>query len=191
MSQMARIIERAQAMGIDPAAECDDAGMNICLVKADNLGLVHFKQGMAEDWLDSMRLWCHEHGRKPMSFQEIAAAVLQLSVDADEAFLRPKQLWTAIAAYRARQIKKALKGAHGPEIPAVVAGEPGRELAYRRAWMAFAAVSGDAEEADRQARAALQLAAVEEPRQVTGIPDSVKEKMKQFGVSVEIKGEEK
>ena len=70
----------------------------------------------------------------------IAAAVLQLSVDADEAFLRPKQLWTAIAAYRQRQIGKALKGAHGPVIPADVAGDPDQEIWYRRAWMAFAAV---------------------------------------------------
>lgn len=191
MSQMARIIEQAKAAGIDPAAECTDAGMSVCLTKADNLGLINYKPGMSVDWLDSMQLWCHEHDRKPMSFQEVAAAVLQLSVDSDEAFLRPKQLWTAIAAYRARQLKKAMKGAHAPEIPAEIAGDVARELEYRRAWTAYAAVSGDAVEADRQARAALQLAAVEEPRQVTGIPDSVKEKIKQFGVSVEIKGEEK
>ena len=129
MTQLARIISQAQAAGIDPAAECTDAGMAICLNKADNLGLLAFKAGAEMDWLDSMRLWCHEHSRQPMSFQEIAAAVLQLSVDADEAFLRPKQLWTAIAAYRRRQIGKALKGANGPTIPADVAGAPARRLA--------------------------------------------------------------
>ena len=178
MSQLARIISQAEAVGIQPAAECNDAGMAICLNKADNLGLIHYKPGMAEDWLDSMRLWCHEHSRQPMSFQEIAAAVLQLSVDADEAFLRPKQLWTAIAAYRARQIGKALKGANGPTIPADVAGEPAREIQYRRAWMAFAAVSGDAEDADRQARSALQLPAQDKPRQLERMPETVKQKFK-------------
>ena len=178
MTQLARIISQAQSVGIDPVAECTDAGMAICLNKADNLGLLTFKAGAEMDWLDSMRLWCHEHSRQPMSFQEIAAAVLQLSVDADEAFLRPKQLWTAIAAYRARQIGKALKGANGPTIPADVAGEPAREIQYRRAWMAFAAVSGDAEDADRQARSALQLPAQDKPRQLERMPETVKQKFK-------------
>ena len=178
MTQLARIISQAQSAGIDPVAECTDAGMAICLNKADNLGLLTFKAGAEMDWLDSMRLWCHEHSRQPMSFQEIAAAVLQLSVDADEAFLRPKQLWTAIAAYRARQIGKALKGANGPTIPADVAGEPAREIQYRRAWMAFAAVSGDAEDADRQARSALQLPAQDKPRQLERMPETVKQKFK-------------
>ena len=113
-----------------------------------------------------------------MSFQEIAAAVLQLSVDADEAFLRPKQLWTAIAAYRARQIGKALKGANGPTIPADVAGEPAHEIAYRQAWMAFAAISGDAQDADRQARNALQLPAQDKPRQLTAMPENLKQRFK-------------
>ena len=178
MTQLARIISQAQASGIDPVAECTDAGMAICLNKADNLGLLMFKAGAEMDWLDSMRLWCHEHSRSPMSFQEIAAAVLQLSVDADEAFLRPKQLWTAIAAYRQRQIGKALKGAHGPKIPDAVAGEPKTELAYRRAWMAFAAVSGDAADAERQARAALNLPAADKPRQLEPMPDNLKQKFK-------------
>ena len=178
MTQLARIISQAQAAGIDPAAECTDAGMAICLNKADNLGLLTFKAGAEMDWLDSMRLWCHEHSRQPMSFQEIAAAVLQLSVDADEAFLRPKQLWTAIAVYRQRQIGKALKGANGPEIPADVAGEPAHEIAYRQAWMAFAAISGDAQDADRQARAALQLPAQDKPRQLAPMPENLKQRFK-------------
>ena len=178
MSQLARIIQQAQAVGIDPTAECTDLGMTICLTKADNLGLVVYKPGMAEDWLDSMRLWCHEHSRRPMAFQEVAAATLQLSVDSDQGFLTPKRFWGAIAAYRERQIKKALKGAHGPRIPDVVARDQKAELAYRRAWVAFVAVSGDAADAESKARAALNLPSTDKPRQIAPLPPELKQKFK-------------
>lgn len=177
MGPLDRMMGQAKAQGVNPAAECTAAGMDICLHTADNLSLVVYKSGMAEDWLASMSLWCRQNRRHPMAFQEVAAAILQLSVDSDSGFIRPKQVWSSISAYRARQIKAALHGAHGPAIPSSVAGDPAREIAYRRAWIAYAGVCGNAQQAEQQARGALGLPEKDEPRQIAMMPPEVREKM--------------
>ena len=178
-SKIARIIQQAANLGIDPNAECTDAGMTIVLTKADNLGLTVFKAGMAEDWLDSMRLFCHERRIPPMSFTNVAAAVLQLSVTAENAFIRPKQLWTAVDDYQRRQIAHALDGRATPEIPDEIAGDVRRELDYRRAWNRFAAITGDGQQTTLAARHALGL-----PKEIKKItpapmPDELKTQLEE------------
>ncbi|MCF2705830.1 hypothetical protein I6E29_00885 [Arcanobacterium haemolyticum] len=177
-SLLTRMVDQARALGVDPDAPCTDAGMTIALTKADNLGLLVFKPSMAEDWLDSMRLWCHEHRRPPMTFAAIAAAVLQSSVSTDERFIRPRQLWEAVDIYRRAQVRQALAGAHAPAIPDELGGDVTRELAYRRTWTQIAARTGNRQQADALARQAHGI--TDQPKDLTRMPTQVRAQITQL-----------
>ena len=181
MSILDRICTQAAAAGIDPTAPIDAEGMSVILTKAENLGLLVYRPGMHEDWLDSLKLWAHEHHEAPWTFQAVAAAVLQLSVDAEQGFIRPRQLWTAVAAWQRRNLKQALAGSHGPEIPPELGGNVRAELAYRQAWTRAAAATGNRDQATTTARKTAGLPATAPQLQTTPAPAGITTRLAQLG----------
>ena len=184
MSILDRTLAQAAKLGLDPHAPITAAGMDFLLHKAENLGLLAYKAGMGEDWLDSLKLWAHEHRESPWTFQAVAAAVLQLSVDAEQGFIRPRQLWTAVAAWQRRNLKQALKGSHGPEIPPELGGNVRAELAYRQAWTRAAAATGNRDQATTKARQHAGLPAAAPQLQTTPAPAGITTRLAQLGTNL-------
>lgn len=158
MSLLDRQFEQAAQQGIDVKAECDAQGMAFALLKADHLGLLIYKQGMAEDWLDSMHVFCYQNDRPPFTFMAVISAVLQLSVDAAKPFQTPREFWTAVSKWQRARLRAVLNGRQTPDLPDELQGAPlEREIAFKRAWLAAALQTGNEAETNRQARAAIGL----------------------------------
>lgn len=152
MSILDRMMKEANGLGINVHEPVDEQGMAYVLTKADNFGLLNYKPGMAPDWLDAGRLYCHEHGRSEFTFMEMLAAVLQMSVDAEQGFQMPRKFFTAVQAYGRRQIRRALNGRQAPPIPNELQGVTvDEERAYVKQWFHHAKRTGDGAEATRAA----------------------------------------
>lgn len=169
MSILARELARATSAGINPNAPCDARGMAMILTSLDLANRLTYKPGMAELWADSMALWCTKHHRKAFTYVELAAAVLDMTTEAGSGFSQPAELWRAVGAFQADQVRNALahrKEAPLPEIEEPWTGE--RSQAYQAAWRRAVLHGATTDKAREQlALEACQLTPAKPARQLT------------------------
>lgn len=180
MSLLEPLFAQATALGLDVQAPVTPAGMAFILAKCESYGCLRVNTGMAEDWHVALRVWAHQHKIGVFPLHIGIAAAVQHGLSGAH-FTTPVELFRAVADYRKQQIRKALAGRKSPDIPAEIARQGvTAELAYRAAWAANAAATGDGTEADRLTRQDAGLPETEAELKTIEMPRDIAEKLQEL-----------
>lgn len=177
MSLLEPFFDQARTLGLDPNAPITPAGMAYILAKCESYGCLRVTTGMAEDWHIALQVWAHQHHTNVFPLSIGIAAAVQHGLSGAH-FTTPSELFNAITTYKKTQIRKALAGQQGPDIPEHIAHQGLKtELAYRKTWMKNAALTGNGPQTDKLTREQFNLPEKDPPRHITAIPQEIKEKL--------------
>lgn len=168
MSILENQLTKAQKLGIKPTQTITPKGMAYVLTIADRYGLINYKNGMNDDWLDSLKLWSHKHNQPLPTFQEILAATLDLSTEETTGFKMPSHFWNAIGKYKKTRYLQALNGKTVPELPPEWSGLDNHhdEQKYLKEFAKNAISTGNYQQATRLTRQTFGLPETP-PKQIT------------------------
>lgn len=158
MSILEDDLNRAATLGINPTTPIDEQGMAYALTKADQLGLVTYKTGMAAAWLQALQVNALARHTKIPSFARVLGGVLWAAQDPHTpSWPRPADLIAAMDAYTHQQLTKTLAGRQQFDIPQELADNPTGAKRFLAAAIRAGMATGDYTQAVRQARRELGL----------------------------------
>ena len=174
-----RLDEQIKATGAD-VQPVDEKGMGLVLKRLESARKLGsgYQQGMASEWMAFLEDECEERSRPIPTLGTLLKAATRLANSTQVTYAAPSDLWAETWAIAHKNIRQALGTRAQVEIPAAVAGEPAKEIHYRRLWNRAATVTGNGDHA--RAWALAQMSLTDTKPQLGPMPDGLKQRYKNF-----------
>ncbi len=165
---------RNQGLDVQPINE---QGMGLVLKRLESarkLG-AGYAQGMASEWLTFLADDCQERRRELPTLGTVLKAATKLANNPAVNYAAPSNLWAEVWLLARQNVAQAL-GNRPLELPDVIAGEPQREIEYRRLFNQAATATGNGVQAREWALH--QMGVADRKPALTPMPDNLKQRFK-------------
>lgn len=168
--------EQVHAQGLD-VQPINEQGMGLVLKRLESarkLG-AGYAQGMASEWLTFLADDCQERRRELPTLGTVLKAATKLANNPAVNYAAPSNLWAEVWLLARQNVAQAL-GNRPLELPDAIAGEPQREIEYRRLFNQAATATGNGVQAREWALH--QMGVADRKPALTPMPENLKQRFK-------------